>query len=508
MDFAALLGGLGLFLLGVKGLSEGLTALAGPRLRRAVRHATGNPWRAAAAGLALGAATQSSNAVAFIAASLRSAGLMEPRRALPLVGWANVGTAGLVLLATLDLRAAALWLLAAAGFARGFLQGGAAWVRPALGAAASLGLLLLGLGLVKAGAAPLRDAAIVRELLAFAGEARLPLMLAGFALALVAQSSSTVSILAITLHGAGLLTFGGAAMAVCGASAGSGIATWLLAGGLTGTARQPIVFQAWLKGLGAAALAAAILAEEAWGWPGPLALVALGSREADTRLALLFLLLQAAPALLAAPLHRPLERALDRFVPATAQEALGRPEYLYPAALEDAPSALGLVAAEEARLLARLPPALDALREDAPPHDPAPLRAAPALEAEILAFLDALLDRPIGAAALHEAVSARARLLLLRDLREAVSGFAEAGAALPAEAAPMAEALHLLLEELRDAADAPARATLAALTEDRGEMMQRLRRRAAASDREAMLRLTSLFERTVWLIRRLALLEE
>ncbi|MBY0337117.1 MAG: hypothetical protein K2X11_10915, partial [Acetobacteraceae bacterium] len=106
--------------------------------------------------------------------------------------------------------------------------------------------------------------------------------------------------------------------------------------------------------------------------------------------------------------------------------------------------------------------------------------------------------------------AARGRLLesrldWLAALREAVAELA----ALPGGPPPaMAEALHLLLEELRDA-DAPeALRWLVALADDRGEMMSRLRREAAAAgSAEALIRATALFERAVWLIRRVALLD-
>lgn len=238
MEGAGLLGGLGLFFLGIKALSGAMAAATGPRMRAALQRRTESPWHAAALGL-LGAATQSSNAVTFIAASLRSAGSIAPRRTLPVVAWSNAGTAGLVLLATFDLRAAALWLLGMAGRLRYFAADGSGRRRGALEAATALGLLLLGLALLKAGAAPLRDAPLVREAILFAADARLPAFLAGVAVTLVAQSSSTIAILTVALNGAGLLEFGQAAMAIFGASLGSGLAVRLMAGGLSGRHASP-----------------------------------------------------------------------------------------------------------------------------------------------------------------------------------------------------------------------------------------------------------------------------
>ena len=473
---ASLFGGLGLFFLGIKGASGALVVLTGPGIRDAMARGTSTPWHAAALGLGLGAVTQSSNAVTFIIASLRSADLIAARRMLPLLAWANVGTAGLVLVATFDLRLAALWLLGLAGFATLFLAGGGRW-RPLLSVMSSLGLMLLGLALVKLGAIPLRQQALVRALLDFADGALLPAFLVGALIALVAQSSSTVSILAIALTAAGLMTFDQAVATIYGASLGSGLAVWLLAGGLEGTARQPVLFQALLRGIGALLFLCLLLLERRSGMPLLMHLVGHLAREFDTQLALVFLALQAGPALLAAPLHRPIERLLAWLAPAMAMQENARPCHLYPQALEDAPSALVLVLveAELARLLERLPHVLDPIRNDAAPACNG-IGGTDRLEAEIGNFLAALLAQGLPPACLRAAVREQSRLGLLTALRETLADFvatAEPSNQAVGPLSSMVEALHLLLEELRDMAGQDAAQWLAELASDRGEIMQR-----------------------------------
>lgn len=507
-----LFGGLGLFFLGVKGLSGQLAAMAGGRMREAMAKGTRGPAQAALLGLMLGLLTQSSNAVTFITASMRAAGMIPPRRVLPLLAWANVGTAGLVLLATMDLRVAALWLLGLAGFASYFAaDGGGRW-RPLLAALAGLGCMLLGLGLIKTSAAPLRDMEIVRTVLAFGGDSWLPPFLVGAVVTLIAQSSSTVSILAITLKAAGLLSFDQAVATIYGASLGSGLAVVLLAGGLEGTARQPVLWQATLRAAGAGLFLLMLQLERSFDIPLVLWGVGQLTQELDTQLALVFLLLQLITALLSTPFHKPLERLLERWAPSSEGEIQSRPRYLYPQALEDASSALELVVAEQRRLAERLPHLLDPVREDAEGGTPVSTAAMAALEAEIARFIAALLAREMSAEALHDAVRLQARLGLLTALRETVGeyvataqGLVEEGMAGPVSA--MAESLHLLLEELQEIGDEAAADWLAELASDRGDMMQRLRRQMAGAAQERFFALTGLFERAVWLIRRLALLE-
>jgi hypothetical protein len=154
---------------------------------------------------------------------------------------------------------------------------------------------------------------------------------------------------------------------------------------------------------------------------------------------------------------------------------------------------------------------LDAARSEATDSPPAPAReisdASSRLEVEIDLFLDALMQRTIGEEAQRASAQSRSRLRLLRDLREAVAEFAAAAAQAPDQAVAMTEALHLLLSELADANDAEAQSWLVQLAADRGEMMQQIRRRAATVQHEGIFTLTSVFERAVWLIRRLALLD-
>lgn len=292
----ALLGGIGLFLLGIKGLGANLQSLAGQRMRAAAARATRGPFTSAATGLLLGGLTQSSNAVTFILTALVQSRVLSLRQALPLAAFANPGTAGLVLLATVDIRLAVLWVIGLVGLMGALNLDRDRRLKPVLGALFGLALMFLGLDLVKEGAAELQD---LRHITSPAGTAGLILpFLAGAAVTLLAQSSSTVSILALTLHAAGVLNFEQAAMAVCGASLGSGGAVLLLAAGLRGAARRLSMFQALLKAAGALLFLALLLLEHFSGLDLLLAGLAVAVPEASLRIGVLFLLLQTASALL------------------------------------------------------------------------------------------------------------------------------------------------------------------------------------------------------------------
>ncbi|MBX6747971.1 MAG: Na/Pi cotransporter family protein, partial [Acetobacteraceae bacterium] len=164
-----ILGGLGLFFVGIRGVGASLQQLVGRRMRAVLRRAMAAVWSSAAIGATLGALTQSSNAVAFIVTGMLGAGLVPLAGAVTVVIWSNIGTAGLVLLASVDLRIAALWLLGIVGTAIFFRLDAKGRLRPALEGLFALGLLFLGLVLVRTGAAPLQELDMVRELMGGAG---------------------------------------------------------------------------------------------------------------------------------------------------------------------------------------------------------------------------------------------------------------------------------------------------------------------------------------------------
>ena len=81
-----------MFFIGVRMIGTHLKQLAGPRMRRLVEASVRSRVRGSMLGTLAGVMTQSSNAVTFILASMISAGLLDVRRAVPVVVWSSVGT--------------------------------------------------------------------------------------------------------------------------------------------------------------------------------------------------------------------------------------------------------------------------------------------------------------------------------------------------------------------------------------------------------------------------------
>ncbi len=88
----SLLGGLGLFLYGMKLMSDGLEKIAGDRMRRVLEVLTANRFAAVGVGAAVTAIVQSSSAVTVMMVGFVNAGLMSLSQAAGVIMGANIGT--------------------------------------------------------------------------------------------------------------------------------------------------------------------------------------------------------------------------------------------------------------------------------------------------------------------------------------------------------------------------------------------------------------------------------
>jgi len=85
-------GGLGLFLFGMKMMSNGLELIAGDRLQSIIKRVTSNRFSAVAVGIAATIAINSSTATTIMTVSLVNSGMMNLAQAIGIIMGANVGT--------------------------------------------------------------------------------------------------------------------------------------------------------------------------------------------------------------------------------------------------------------------------------------------------------------------------------------------------------------------------------------------------------------------------------
>ncbi|MFT0861124.1 Na/Pi symporter [Ancylobacter sp. G4_0304] len=511
-----LLAGLGLFFIGVRALSANLVPLMGRRARAAFARALRGRMSCAIGGTIAGAVTQSSTAVSWIVVSFVRAGILTGSTVLLAPVWANVGTALLPLLVAFDTSIAAGIVIGAAGFASYFKLVKRESLKHAMEAALGAAMLLFGMHLVALAVGPIRDGLMHLPWWEAALDQPLVLALIGAIFSCVSQSSSVSAAIAVAAMSGGLLDLPAALPLVAGANAAGMINNAVLIPGETTAGRLAFALQVAQKGIGALFLA--VVATFAALYPGPGAsLLGLAGSAPDGQLAILFLLAQIVGAAGASLIEEPTRRLMLRLMPVPAVETLAQPAFLMREALNDPAAALDLTLHELGRLSARLPQMLDHIRDepDLAAPSPAVLRTAGVtLAGAIRAYLTSLLDnqptRPQVATALlleDAAVNASA-------LHEALAELADASVsarALPA-AGRLVEALHALLGTVADHAEDPAADDpdmVLSLLGHRDKLMEELRLRLSSQEdvgaeaQNALFRMTVLFERIVWLARRL-----
>ncbi len=321
-----LLGGVGLFLLGMGLMTDGLRLAAGPALERILASSTKTRLRGLASGIAVTALVQSSSAVTVATIGFVNAGLLNLSQALWVLFGANVGTTmtgWLVALVGLKFKIEAL-ALPLVGLGMILRLTGEGSRRGALGTAlAGFGILFLGIDMLKN---------------TFSGlptDFRLPdgtgpveiltLVLIGIVLTVLMQSSSASLAVALTAAQGGLLTPQGAAAVVIGANIGTTVTALIAALGATPSAKRAAaahIFFNLLTGIVALLLLPWLIT-----FLGTLR-EWLGLEEAPAaKLALFHTLFNVLGVALIWPLADGLTRFLEgRF--RTAGEELGRPRHL------------------------------------------------------------------------------------------------------------------------------------------------------------------------------------
>ena len=91
-DILGVIGGLSLFLYGMKMMSDGLALVAGSRLKEILEKLTRNRYVGVLVGIVIAAIIQSSNATTVMAVGFVNAGLMDLSQAVGVIIGAKVGT--------------------------------------------------------------------------------------------------------------------------------------------------------------------------------------------------------------------------------------------------------------------------------------------------------------------------------------------------------------------------------------------------------------------------------
>ncbi|WP_260841098.1 Na/Pi cotransporter family protein [Staphylococcus cohnii] len=207
-DKLTFIGGLGIFLYGIKQMGDGLQAAAGDRLRSILNTFTSNPLMGVLAGMIVTILIQSSSGTTVITIGLVSAGFMTMRQAIGVVMGANIGTTVTAFVIGIDIGEYSLPILAIGAFLIFFIQ--KRKVKNVGMILFGFGALFYGLELMSGAVKPLANLDAFKQIMLDMSSNPLYGVVAGTLLTVIIQSSSaTIGILQgffandlISLHGA------------------------------------------------------------------------------------------------------------------------------------------------------------------------------------------------------------------------------------------------------------------------------------------------------------------
>lgn len=201
-NWTGIAGGLALFLYGIRLMGQGIERLAGAKLKNILEKLTKNRFIGLLLGVFITAIIQSSNATSAMAVGFVNAGLMEFTRASGVIFGANIGTTATGLLIALNMSRIAS-VIAFIGVI-GIIFFKSKRINNIGTLIAGLGILFIGMNLMKDNMTPLaNEKAFTDLLLSFQGKIILAVLVGTVFTAIVQSVSASVGILqAMALAGA------------------------------------------------------------------------------------------------------------------------------------------------------------------------------------------------------------------------------------------------------------------------------------------------------------------
>lgn len=234
------IGGLGIFLLGMKHMSEGLQAVSGDRLRKIINIATNNRVMGVFMGLLVTMLVQSSSVTTVMVVGFVNSSIMSLMQAIGVILGANIGTTITGWILVLNIGKWGLPILGIAAFF--FLFSKNERIRYVGMTVMGIGMVFFGLELMKNGFKPLRSHEEFNAWFqAFQATSYLGILkcaLVGCILTMIVQSSSATLGITIGLAATGVIEFQTAAALVMGENIGTTVTAMLASIGTNTNAKR------------------------------------------------------------------------------------------------------------------------------------------------------------------------------------------------------------------------------------------------------------------------------
>lgn len=244
----SLLGGLGLFLFGIKTMGDGLEQAAGSKMKRLLEALTRNKFTAVLVGLLVTAVIQSSSATTVMVVGFVNAGLLSLSKAIGVIMGANIGTTVTSLMLSVKLNFGVLFtavgaICQLAGNRSSFKLLGQIMM--------GLGILFVGMDAMTAAMEPLRDWQGFRDMMELAKNPLVGVLVGAGVTALLQSSSASVGILQ-ALAATGAISLQASLFILFGQNIGTCVTALLASVGANRTAKRAAVVHLLFNVIGAA----------------------------------------------------------------------------------------------------------------------------------------------------------------------------------------------------------------------------------------------------------------
>lgn len=230
------LGGLGLFIYGIREMSEGLHKASGEKMRKVLHSLTGGPKRGVLVGAGITSLIQSSSATTVMVVGFVSAGLMTLTQSLGVIFGANIGTTITGQLIAFKLTDYALPIIGIGMILS--LVAKRSLHKNIAEFLLGFGILFLGLNILTQVLKPLGELQLFKEMLvSFSGNPILG-VLAGALITAILQSSSVTTGMILGLSMAGLINLNAALPLILGCNIGTCVTAFIACIGASIGARR------------------------------------------------------------------------------------------------------------------------------------------------------------------------------------------------------------------------------------------------------------------------------
>lgn len=243
-----LLGGLGLFLYGMKLMGDGLENSAGDKLKKILEKVTSNPIMAVTVGAVVTAVVQSSSATTVMVVGFVNAGLMNLAQAAGVIMGANIGTTITAQLVAFKLTDYAPLFIAIGAL---IVMSAKAKKRREVGnIILGFGILFLGMSTMSGAMKPLATSPIFSNMVVAIGHNWFIGIFVGLAMTAVLQSSSATTGILISLATAGAINIQAALPILFGCNIGTCVTALLACMGANKTAKKAAIMHLMFNVIG------------------------------------------------------------------------------------------------------------------------------------------------------------------------------------------------------------------------------------------------------------------